>query len=188
MGDPIISPRSRARRAVAQTVGFHAVCLIGLLDGSPPSADIEHALVEPFCTGGTVRRYRFPRQKARYLSGCLRALHAIDEPKDDTRFRDTLASLPGIGLKTASWIVRNYRQSNNVAIVDVHILRAGRYLGLYPSEWSPQKHYRKLEELFLQFSRAINTASGMLDALMWDYMRRAPISRALQPSAQYQLL
>lgn len=29
MGDPIISPRSRARRAVAQTVGFHAVCLIG---------------------------------------------------------------------------------------------------------------------------------------------------------------
>lgn len=29
MSEPITNPRSRARRAVAQTIGFHAVCLIG---------------------------------------------------------------------------------------------------------------------------------------------------------------
>ena len=43
--------------------------------------------------------------------------------------RDWLLAIPGIGPKTASWIVRNRTGSSAVAIIDVHILRAGTSAG-----------------------------------------------------------
>lgn len=147
----------------------------GLLSRIPSLSGLESALTEPFSICGASRRYRFPRQKARYLSACLKQLETFCEPLDDVEFRDRLAELPGIGPKTASWIVRNYRGSNRVAIIDVHILRAGRHIGLFPPDWGPQRHYRALEEIFLRFADALGVAAGMLDGLIWDYMRRTII-------------
>jgi thermostable 8-oxoguanine DNA glycosylase len=144
----------------------------GLLLGTPSMSELESALAEPFSIRGASRRYRFPRQKARYLSACLKRLETFSEPLDDAAFRDRLAELPGIGLKTASWIVRNYRGSNRVAVIDVHILRAGRHIDLFSPDLEPQRHYRALEESFLRFAAAIGVAAGMLDGLIWDYMRR----------------
>lgn len=145
---------------------------LGILDSTPPATEIEAALDEPLLIGGRLRRYRFIRQKAKYLSACLERLCVFEEPKDDRKFREKLAGLPGVGLKTASWIVRNRRPDSDVAIIDVHILRAGLAIGLFPEDWTPQKHYLKLEGRFVAFSRALNAAPAMLDALMWDYMRR----------------
>jgi thermostable 8-oxoguanine DNA glycosylase len=145
----------------------------GLLRGVPPAEHIlEHALAEPFMIRGHSRRYRFPRQKARYLAACLKRLGDFTEPNDDVVLRDCLAEFPGIGLKTASWIVRNYRRSNRVAVIDIHILRAGRHIGLFPPEANPQRHYSSLEDAFIGFAAALNTGAGTLDGLMWDYMRR----------------
>jgi thermostable 8-oxoguanine DNA glycosylase len=141
---------------------------------------IEDALVEPFEMEGRKRQYRFPRQKARRLKACLERLPAFEEPESDTEFRDALATLPGVGPKTASWITRNYRGSDAVAIVDVHILRAGRVLQLFPVNWTPQAHYRELEARFVAFARALATPAGLLDGVMWDHMRRLP-SRAGEP-------
>jgi thermostable 8-oxoguanine DNA glycosylase len=146
----------------------------GLLEGRPSSTLLEAELSEPFAVQGGHRRYRFPRQKARYLAGCLAALAEFNEPDDDSQFRDALARLPGIGPKTASWIVRNYRVSDDVAILDVHILRAGRHIGLFDVGHTPERHYGHLEEAFLAFAEAIATPAGMLDGLIWDYMRRMP--------------
>lgn len=162
-----------------------------LLFGTPTATVLEHALSEPFVLNGKGRRYRFPRQKGRYLSECMAELGSMKEPKDDLRFRDRLAELPGIGLKTASWVVRNYRQSNRVAIVDVHILRAGRHMGLYEAALVPEKHYKHLEASFLHFAKAIKTAAGMLDGMMWDYMRRMPamqIAPSISREIQYKLI
>lgn len=144
----------------------------GLLLGIPSMSELESALSEPFSIRGASRRYRFPRQKARYLSACLKRLETFSEPLDDAAFRDRLADLPGIGLKTASWIVRNYRGSNRVAVIDVHILRAGRHIDLFPADMEPQRYYRALEENFLRFATALGVAAGALDGLIWDYMRR----------------
>jgi len=144
----------------------------GLLEKTAAAAVLERTLAEPFQLHGVSRRYRFPRQKARYLAACMLRLAEFNEHSDDIVLRDQLAELPGIGLKTASWIVRNHRQSNRVAVIDVHILRAGRYLDLFPDTLGPQRHYRALEEAFLAFAAALGTAAGMLDSLMWDYMRR----------------
>jgi thermostable 8-oxoguanine DNA glycosylase len=151
----------------------------GFLVGRPAREAIETALVEPFTTARGRRRYRFPHQKARYLTACLERLATFEEPRGDLELREALATLPGVGLKTASWITRNYRGSNAVAIVDVHILRAGRVLQLFPTDWSPQSHYRQLEARFLSFAQAIETPAGLLDGVMWDHMRRMP-SRAIE--------
>lgn len=147
----------------------------GLLGIVPTIAALEAALSEPFLTRrGATRRYRFPRQKARYLAGCLRAIQDVEPPGPDVALRDLLLELPGIGPKTASWVVRNHRASNAVAIIDVHILRAGRHVGLFPVSWQPQRHYFQLEEAFLEFAAALDVRASLLDALIWDYMRRLP--------------
>ena len=145
----------------------------GLLARVPTIPDLENVLSEPFVTPhGMTRRYRFPRQKARYLSACLGAIQHIDPPGSDVTLRDLLMELPGIGPKTASWIVRNHRGSDEVAIIDIHILRAGRHIGLFPATWEPQRHYLQLERAFLKFAEALGVRSSLLDALIWDYMRR----------------
>lgn len=142
-----------------------------LLEGTPPAAVIEAELAQPFLVHGVPRKYRFPRQKARYLAGCLHVLAGFEEPSNDVTLRDRLHELPGIGPKTASWIVRNYRGSDAVAIIDVHIMRAGQTIGLFAEIETPARHYSILEQKFLTFARAIETRASVLDNLMWDYMR-----------------
>jgi thermostable 8-oxoguanine DNA glycosylase len=151
----------------------------GLLRGEPAEDVLESALAEPVTIRGYPRRYRFPRQKAHYLARCFTWLSDFAEPNDDIALRDCLAQFPGIGLKTASWIVRNYRRSNDVAIIDVHILRAGRHIGLFRPDLAPQRDYCVLEETFIRFAGALNTGAGMLDRLMWDYMRRLAMTGIL---------
>jgi thermostable 8-oxoguanine DNA glycosylase len=148
----------------------------GLLHNHPDFVSIRRALSTPFLVGKGERRYRFPQQKARYVAACLEKLQSFQEPDDDLKLRDRLASLPGVGLKTASWITRNYRNSNKIAIIDIHILRVGRILQLFPADWTPIRHYRKLEERFLAFANAIETPAGLLDGVMWDHLRRLPLS------------
>ena len=154
----------------------------GLLNELTIPFVLEKALSEPFIIRGHRRRYRFPRQKANYLAACLNQLVGFTEPDDDAALRDQLRRLPGIGSKTASWIVRNYRASNVVAIIDVHILRAGRHMSLFHANLEPHGHYRELEQRFLHFADAISTPAAMLDGLMWDYMRR--LSACLRSRSQ----
>ncbi|WP_420826682.1 hypothetical protein [Myxococcus eversor] len=155
-----------------------------LLVGTPTAEALEIALSKPFVIHGRTLGYRFPKQKARYLSACLAQLAALEFHVSDTVLRDRLAQLPGIGLKTASWIVRNFRNSSEVAIIDVHILRAGRHMGLFSQEQEPQRHYRELETAFLTFAAAIKVPAAMLDGLMWDYMRRLPASVLVSTSTR----
>jgi len=143
-----------------------------LLRAGTTAQELEDALSEPFSVHGRVRKYRFIRQKACYLSGCLAQLAALIPPEDDIAFRDRLNDLPGIGLKTASWIVRNLRPESEVAILDIHIIRVGQHLGLFPGDWRPETHYRELEARFIAFARAIDVSAATLDGLMWDHMRR----------------
>lgn len=144
----------------------------GFLHRTPSAEEIERELEKPFLVSGKSRRYRFARQKATYLSSCLSKLGAFEEPVDDFELRKKLAQLPGVGLKTASWIVRNLRPQSDVAVLDVHILRAGRLMGLFNQEWEPQRNYLDLERAFISFAHAIDVPPASLDGLMWDYMRR----------------
>ena len=151
----------------------------GLLDGVPVRAEVENALMQPLLfRDGSRRRYRFPQQKALYLVAALERMVHFEPPQSDLDLRDSLVGLPGVGPKTASWVVRNHRDSDAVAIIDIHILRAGQHLGLFPQEWTPQHHYGRLESSFLKFARALGVRASLLDSLIWDYMRcLGPIAR-----------
>jgi thermostable 8-oxoguanine DNA glycosylase len=133
-------------------------------------------LLEPLHIGDRQVRYRFARQKARHISGAIRGLPGINVELGDRTFRDELTTLPGVGPKTASWIVRNWRRSDDVAILDVHILRAGRILGIFPEGWRVERDYRELEDAYLAFARDIGAPASILDSVMWMTMRRLPSS------------
>ena len=150
---------------------FNRVRRDGLMRRPPDAADLERALSMPFVLSGRSRRYRFPAAKSRALACALRGLQHIDPDLPDRALRDALVGLPGIGPKTASWIVRNWRQSDDVAIIDVHIARAGRIAGFLPNAWTPAGNYAAMEGAFLEFSAAIGVRASVLDGLMWDYMR-----------------
>jgi len=146
----------------------------GLIFAGVAEEQLLEALAEPLWIDGRARRYRFPRQKAHLLAAALRGLDALDALAGDRELRDDLTRLPGIGPKTASWIVRNIRCSDAVAILDVHIVRAGRLAGIFPLGVTPERHYGRLEARFLAFALDIGVRASVLDALMWDYMRRLP--------------
>ena len=144
----------------------------GLLDGEPSAALLMKSLREPLLVGERAVRYRFASQKATYLAEVLRQFDDLAVPLDDVAFRDSLARLPGIGLKTASWITRNTRDSDAVAILDVHVCRACILAGAFPPGVRVAGAYRRLEERYLAFASAIHVRPSLLDSLMWENMRR----------------
>ena len=143
----------------------------GLAEGVPAAAAIELHLREPLQVRGRQVRYRFPKQRAAFIAGSLERLAQSTPPSDDVELRDFLNELPGIGPKTASWITRNWTASDRVAIIDIHIQRAGTLAGFFRNDWTPGRHYRLLEERFLAFAKAIDVRPCLLDNLMWDEMR-----------------
>lgn len=138
----------------------------------PHTNDIERLLRRPLNVEGKLIRYRFPRQRAERLSGAIRMIEEMSFPIYDFReFRRALMIIPGIGPKTASWITRNWLGSNDVAILDIHILRGCKMMGLFRGNIRLPQDYERLEELFLEFARNIDVPASLLDAIMWREMR-----------------
>jgi thermostable 8-oxoguanine DNA glycosylase len=148
----------------------------GLLgDQEHDEVQLEKALREPLLINGKIVRYRFPRAKARFLAASLARLHDMEVPtSSDRAFREALLVLPGIGLKTASWITRNWLDSNNVAILDVHVQRAGQLLGIFREEDRLPRDYLSMEERFLRFAALLDEPASILDLVIWTQMRRIP--------------
>jgi thermostable 8-oxoguanine DNA glycosylase len=119
--------------------------------------------------------YRFPRWKASILAPVLRAL-AVSRPRinDHRGFRDWFLQFRGIGPKTASWITRNWLQSDSVAILDVHICRAGMLAGVFSIRDKPASRYFEMERRFLEFSKGLGVCAGLLDSIIWQHMRICP--------------
>lgn len=158
---------------------YRAVQDAGLLRGTPSEAELQELLARPLDVGGRAIRYRFASQKARYLSGALRHLAESDPPLGSGRqLRDWLLGLPGIGPKTASWIARNFLDADDVAILDIHILRAGALGGFFNRSFTVERHYLQLEGQFLEFSRAMGVRASELDSVIWAEMKSSPLSVA----------
>lgn len=146
----------------------------GALETLETPSRIYELLSMPLDRGGRSVRYRFAAQKARYVAAALGRLVDMPEPPGDRELRDALCELPGVGHKTASWITRNWRGSDQVAILDVHVCRACELADVFPSGQDPSKDYLRLEARFLEFAQAISVRASMLDNLVWQTMRRVP--------------
>lgn len=142
-------------------------------DASWAPEAIEALLRQPAVVDGRSRRYRFPHQKAGRISAALKRLReAPPSVEDHLAFRRALMEIPGIGPKTASWITRNWLNSDLVAILDIHVLRAGEIIGLFEPGYKLPRDYERLEARFLEFCDALGIRASLMDAIIWTEMRQ----------------
>lgn len=160
----------------------------GVFLHGPPSAHQLHAwLSEPLVIGDRKVRYRFAAQKARYLAAALSKLVTDPAPDSSGRaLRDWLLDIPGVGYKTASWIARNWMDADDVAILDIHVRRAGILGGFLDPHLTVEHHYLELERQFIKFSRGLGVRTSELDAVIWLEMSqsRATVARMLRTGSR----
>lgn len=147
----------------------------GILADTPTEEGLFELLSQPLNIEGRQIKYRFARQKARYISAALKRLASESPPVHTGKdLRNWLTQLPGIGYKTASWVARNWLDADDVAILDIHILRAGNLAGFFNKNHTVERNYLDLEAQFLRFSGGIGVRASELDAVMWYEMMSSP--------------
>jgi endonuclease III len=97
----------------------------------------DYAGADPAELEADIRPTGFYRNKARSLQGMARAL--LDEHGGEVpRTMAGLASLPGVGRKTANVVLGNAFDVDEGVVVDTHVRRVSRRLGL-TAEKDPEK-------------------------------------------------
>lgn len=149
-----------------------------------PSADpqaIAARLHEPLSIAGRSRevRYRFAAQRATRISAALEILGCNAVPEEPLALREFLLGFPGIGPKTASWVVRNWTGSDRIAIIDIHVQRAGIAAGFFSPSWCLPRDYFRFEQAFCAVAHIGSVTTAALDACMWGQMRALGRAQAL---------
>jgi N-glycosylase/DNA lyase len=126
-----------------------------------------------------VKGARFYKNKTGYLvaardnlsrDGKVRIKDKIDS-KDPVSTREWLVkNIKGIGYKEASHFLRNIGLGEDLAILDVHILRNLKELGVISDipKSLTKKRYLDIEEKLRSFSRDSGIPAGHLDILFWS--------------------
>lgn len=122
---------------------------------------------------------RFHRTKARYIcearklfmrNGKLRIKSVISRFSSPVKLRDYLVkNVKGMGYKEASHFLRNIGLGDEIAILDRHILRVMRDMGVIddvPRSLSPRK-YLEIEKKFLSLSQKLEIPPPALDLYFW---------------------
>ena len=171
-------------RAELGLLAFRRLKKEGIFSDTPTKKHIVSLLEKPLIVGNRSLRYRYPHKRGHYIFAALDKLAKENPPNDDNTFREWLLDFEGIGPKTASWITRNWLGSDFVAIIDVHVRRAGILLGIFREEMQPSRHYTNMEQIFLEFASAIHVKASILDAVIWSHMRRMRRTALLAVSAK----
>ena len=118
---------------------------------------------------------RFHRTKSRHLLRMKDQFSLIaqklSEPVLASELREWLVkNVLGLGYKEASHFLRNIGENDGLAILDRHILRNLKRLGVInsiPNSISKKK-YLDIEQRFSKFARAIGIALDELDLVFWS--------------------
>jgi N-glycosylase/DNA lyase len=145
--------------------------------------ELEKPQFEPRRQDGSLRRYRFPNRKAELLAEAVDWVHAqgglrpgLEALSDEGDRRAWLCECPGVGMKTASWVLRNCGWARNVAILDVHLLRALDEAGVARGTTLP-RDYLAIEGAYLRWAEELEACPAALDLFLWD------VQRSLRPAA-----
>ena len=155
---------------------FKMVKKSGILNRRHVTDDEVHSILkEPIEIGNKHVTYRFHNIKSKYISHAINFINQNDIPTyTGKKFRDWLSdNINGIGPKTASWITRNWLSSDDVAIIDIHLKRAGLFSGYYKQKDIETDDYFEMEEKFLSFASAITVRASILDTIIWSQMKMA---------------
>ncbi len=141
---------------------------------------LEQSSFEPPKQDGSLRRYRFPRHKASVIVNARRWL------RDNAMLNDRLCGLesckerrellrdcPGVGLKTASWVLRNLGLGADLAIIDIHVLRALSDSGRVPETTRLPRDYELAENAFLEWCAELDAPPAAFDLFVWHWQRGA---------------
>jgi N-glycosylase/DNA lyase len=129
------------------------------------------------------RRYRFPKARGEAIastaetfyknSGSIKDfLECYHDPFSARRY--IVGQAKGIGPKQASMVLRNIGYSDDLAILDTHLLRFMDLFGLREassSSVSTLRSYEKAEKDFLAYSFKAGWPAGILDQAVWVVMR-----------------
>ena len=129
-------------------------------------------LLRPLMVNGRQQNYRFPKQKARFIADAM--AYMKKNPMvgfDGMELRDALLKINGVGPKTAGWVARNYLDTDEVAILDIHLVRAGQLCDVFLLGQRVERDYFAMEDRFIDFCNALTARPAILDCLIWDQMR-----------------
>ncbi|WP_431258383.1 hypothetical protein ACQ86G_28370 [Roseateles chitinivorans] len=131
-------------------------------------------LSEPLDVDGKVLGFRFAAQKAKHLAAVMPALLSAPDFEAGQDVRNWLMELPGVGPKSASAIVRGWSASEDVALLDVHLLRVGQVIGLFSRKLTVERHYLEAEARLLKLCAAMDVRPSELEAVVAAEMIRSP--------------
>jgi thermostable 8-oxoguanine DNA glycosylase len=133
---------------------------------------------EPRRKDGSLRRYRFPRRKAKLIAAARDWVLAeeslttrLDLIPDEQHRRKFLCTCPGFGPKTASWLLRNTGYAANLAVLDVHVLRAMIEHGRIGAKLEVAREYEAIEREFLTWCDELGAQPDAFDLFLWEWQR-----------------
>jgi thermostable 8-oxoguanine DNA glycosylase len=148
--------------------------------------ELSAAKFDPRRRDGSLRRYRFPARKAALLRSAAAWVGAgaglgidLRRSQSEGERREWLCGCPGIGPKSASWFLRNTGYAEDLAILDVHILRAMRDAGRLGTLELP-RDYLAVEARFRTWCEEIGASVAAFDLFLWEWQRGdiAPLEAA----------
>lgn len=159
--------------AAVGLAAFDAIRDAGLFERGADLDQIQQVLGGPIFVPSRQRsvNYRFARQRSERVVAALDRMRNETPPEDEREMRNWLMTLPGVGPKTASWVVRNWTGSESVAIIDIHLHRAGVAAGFFSPEWMLPRDYKVFDEAFCALSEFVDVSLAALDACIWDQMQ-----------------
>ena len=140
------------------------------------AADFQHQEIDPEPLLHQKDYYiRFHRTKARLLKEMKRnyaeIVRTLSNEQSGSYKREWLVEhVKGIGYKEATHFLRNVGLNEGLAILDRHILRNLKQLGIIRSlpKTLTKKYYLAIEKRFQKFSKEIGIDIDELDLLFWS--------------------
>ena len=133
---------------------------------------------DPLKLDGTLRRYRYPRRKASIIVKARDWLNRngplherLMELSDCRERRRFLSDCPGMGFKTASWLLRNLGLGEDLATIDVHVFRALSEAGRIAKNAKLPRDYELLESAFLEWCEELDASPAAFDLFIWHWQR-----------------
>jgi len=94
----------------------------------------------------------------------------LQELGSEGKRRQLLCDCPGVGPKTASWLLRNLGLAFGLAVLDVHVMRALQMAGRITSERLP-RDYDLVEAQFLLWCDELGASPAAFDLFVWEWQR-----------------
>lgn len=146
--------------------------------------ELARPLYSPRKLDGSGRKYRFPNMRAQNIFQAAKILSSeqgwlfevLANHGSEREVRDLLVvSISGLGLKEASHFLRNIGYSNELAIIDSHVVSFLKKIEAIPemnTKTITRNTYFELEDLLKKICDKYGLSLSIFDMAIWHYMRR----------------